>query len=184
MCSTLLFFREKIFTFRSLGNIYNQSVSAPKDCWRRWTYVLCISQGGPDAGPDRHKHSRETWRGRNQSEEHEGSTTFAEQTRSWQPNALIWAFSATQLWLMPQLPNGLSGHSTELWSILTPANDDEDPQVVLVGEESHEDQAVQVETFHQNPVVVGGQKIEEEGHCHLATNLWAHRQKRLCQAGP
>lgn len=57
--------------------------------------------------------------------------------------------------------------------MLTPANDDEDPQVALVGEEGHKDQAVQVETFHQDPVVVGGQKIEEESHHHLAANLGA-----------
>ena len=69
-------------------------------------------------------------------------------------------------------PAGLSGHSIGLGSTLTPADDDEDPQVVLVGEEGHEDQAVQVETFHQDPVVVGGQKIEEESHHHLAANLW------------
>lgn len=58
-------------------------------------------------------------------------------------------------------------------SVLTPANDDEDPQVALVGEEGHEDQAVQVKTFHQDPVVVGGQKIQEESHHHLAANLGA-----------
>lgn len=88
------------------------------------------------------------------------------------PAALLWALSATRPWLMPQLPPGLSIGSG---SILTPADDDEDPQVVLVGEEGHEDQAVQVETFHQDPVVVGGQKIEEESHHHLAANLWTYR---------
>lgn len=65
-----------------------------------------------------------------------------------------------------------------LGSKLTPADDDEDPQVALVGEEGHEDQAVQVETFHQDPVVVGGQKIEEERHHHLAADLRAERCPR------
>lgn len=91
--------------------------------------------------------------------------------------ALLWALSATQPWLMPQLPPGLSSHSIGSGSMLTPADDDEDPQVVLVGEEGHEDQAVQVETFHQDPVVVGGQKIEEESHHHLAANLWTYSQR-------
>lgn len=60
-------------------------------------------------------------------------------------------------------------------SVLTPANDGEDPQVVLVGEEGHEDQAVQVEPLHQNPVVVGGQEIKEKCHNHLAAHLWSWR---------
>lgn len=93
------------------------------------------------------------------------------------PAALLWALSATQPWLMPQLPPGHSSHSIGSGSMLTPADDDEDPQVVLVGEEGHEDQAVQVKTFHQDPVVVGGQKIEEESHHHLAANLWTYSQR-------
>ena len=87
------------------------------------------------------------------------------------PTALIRALSATRPRLMPQLPTGLSGHSSGLGSMLTPADDDEDPQVVLVGEEGHEDQAVQVETFHQNPVVIGCQEVEEEGNRYFTAHL-------------
>lgn len=89
---------------------------------------------------------------------------FADQTSSWQLVCIPLPLSGHSV--------PLSGHSIGLGSILTPADDDEDPQVVLVGEEGHKDQAVQVETLYQDPVVVGGQKIEEERHHHLAANLW------------
>lgn len=45
--------------------------------------------------------------------------------------------------------------------LFTPADDDESPQVVLVGEEGHEDETVQVEPLHQDPVMVCGQEIKK-----------------------
>lgn len=94
---------------------------------------------------------------------------FAVQTHSWfKFHCPRWCCLA-----VPQLLAGLSSTSVGLGSKLTPANDDEDPQVVLVGKEGHEDQAVQVEAFHQDPVVVGGQEVEEERHHRLAANLHA-----------
>lgn len=96
-------------------------------------------------------------------------SVFAAQTHLWfKFHCPHWCCLA-----VPQLLAGLSSTSVGLGSKLTPANDDEDPQVVLVGEEGHEDQAVQVEAFHQDPVVVGGQEVEEERHHHLAANLHA-----------
>lgn len=97
---------------------------------------------------------------------------------------LRWGPGATQPWLVPTAPGWSQQPQRCLGSTLTPADDDEDPQVVLVGEEGHEDQAVQVETFHQDPVVVGGQKIEEESHHHLAANLRADSQRGARTAGP
>lgn len=46
--------------------------------------------------------------------------------------------------------------------LFTPADDDQSPQVVLVGEEGHEDETVQVEPLHQDPVMVCGQEIKKE----------------------
>lgn len=54
---------------------------------------------------------------------------------------------------------------------LTPSDEGEAPQVFGVWSEGHEDEAVEVKAFYQDPVVVGGQKIDEEEHCHLAANL-------------
>lgn len=54
---------------------------------------------------------------------------------------------------------------------LTPAYQREAPQVLGVGTEGHEDKAVQVESFHQDPVVVGGQEVDEEEHRQLAADL-------------
>ena len=55
--------------------------------------------------------------------------------------------------------------------LLTPSNEYEAPEVFWIGPKGHEDETVQVETFDQDPVVVGGQKIDEEQHCYLAANL-------------
>lgn len=54
---------------------------------------------------------------------------------------------------------------------LTPADDGECPQVVLVWEEGHEDEAVQVQSLHQDPVVIGRQEIQEESNGHLTAHL-------------
>ena len=55
--------------------------------------------------------------------------------------------------------------------LLTPADDGEGPQVVLVGEEGHEDEAVQVQPLHQDPVVIGRQEIQEESDSDFTTGL-------------
>ena len=55
--------------------------------------------------------------------------------------------------------------------LLTPSNEYEAPEVYGIGPEGHEDETVQIKTFDQDPVVVGCQKIDEEQHCHLASNL-------------
>lgn len=54
---------------------------------------------------------------------------------------------------------------------LTPSNKYEAPEVFRIRPKGHENQAVQVETFYQDPVIVGGKKIDEEDHRHLAANL-------------
>lgn len=56
-------------------------------------------------------------------------------------------------------------------SVLTPSNQSESPQVLCVWQEGHEDEAVQVQTFHKDPVVVCCQKINEQKDCHLTTYL-------------
>ena len=55
---------------------------------------------------------------------------------------------------------------------LTPSDQSESPQILSVWEEGHEDEAVQVQTLHQDPVVVGCQKVQEQGHDHLAADLY------------
>lgn len=55
--------------------------------------------------------------------------------------------------------------------LLTPSDECEAPDIFGVRSEGHEDKAVEVEAFYQDPVVVGGQKIDEEQHCDLAANL-------------
>lgn len=51
------------FSFhRYFSGIYSHS-SPPKGPGEG-VYILCVCQRGPDAGPDGHKDSRETWRGR------------------------------------------------------------------------------------------------------------------------
>ena len=54
---------------------------------------------------------------------------------------------------------------------LTPANKSESPQILPVWEEGHEDEAVEVQALHKDPVVVSGQEVEEHCHHHLASNL-------------
>lgn len=54
---------------------------------------------------------------------------------------------------------------------LTPADDGECPQVVLVWEEGHEDEAVEVQALYQDPVVISGQEVDEQQHCHFTPNL-------------
>ena len=54
---------------------------------------------------------------------------------------------------------------------LTPAHDGESPQVVLVREESHEDEAMEVQSLHQNPVMIGCQEVQEEGYSSFTTSL-------------
>lgn len=58
-----------------------------------------------------------------------------------------------------------------LCSLLTPPNQSESPQVLCVWQEGHEDEAVQVQAFHKDPVVVCCQKINEQKDCHLTTYL-------------
>ena len=55
--------------------------------------------------------------------------------------------------------------------MLTPANESEAPQVLGVRVERHEDEAVQIQAFHQNPIVVGGQEVDEQQDCDLASYL-------------
>lgn len=56
--------------------------------------------------------------------------------------------------------------------LFTPADDSEGPQVVLVREEGHEDEAMQVQPLHQDPVMVGGQEIKEESNSNFTAGLW------------
>lgn len=55
--------------------------------------------------------------------------------------------------------------------LFTPADDDQSPQVVLVGEEGHEDETVQVEPLHQDPVMVCGQEIKKECNSDFTASL-------------
>ncbi len=55
--------------------------------------------------------------------------------------------------------------------LLTPADDSEGPQVALVREEGHEDEAVQVQALHQDPVMIGRQKIKEESNSNFTAGL-------------
>lgn len=54
---------------------------------------------------------------------------------------------------------------------LTPAYKNEAPEVFGIGPKRHKDEAVQVEAFHQDPVIVGGQEIDEKQHRHLTADL-------------
>lgn len=54
---------------------------------------------------------------------------------------------------------------------LTPSYEGETPEIFGVGEERHEDEAVKVQAFHQDPVVVCRQEINEEQDCDLAAEL-------------
>lgn len=55
--------------------------------------------------------------------------------------------------------------------LLTPANQSKAPKVLPVWEEGHEDKAVQVQAFHQNPVIISRQEVQEESDSHLTANL-------------
>lgn len=55
--------------------------------------------------------------------------------------------------------------------LLTPSDEYQAPEVFGIWAKGHEDETVEVEAFNQNPVVIGGQKIDEEQHSHLAANL-------------
>lgn len=60
----------------------------------------------------------------------------------------------------------------------TPANDDEGPQVVPIWEEGHEDEAVEVQALHQDPVMVGRQKIKKERNRNLTAGLWKQMARK------
>ena len=53
----------------------------------------------------------------------------------------------------------------------TPSDECQPPQVLGVGQEGHEDEAVEVQPLHQDPVVVGGQEVDEEQHRDLTSDL-------------
>lgn len=55
--------------------------------------------------------------------------------------------------------------------ILTPPDQSEAPQVLRVRQEGHEDEAVQVQALHQDPVVVCSQEIDEQQDRHFTTHL-------------
>lgn len=64
-----------------------------------------------------------------------------------------------------------SGHSAFGRLLVTPADDSQSPHVVLVRDEGHEDEAVQVEPLHQNPVVICGQEIKKEDNGDFTASL-------------
>lgn len=64
-----------------------------------------------------------------------------------------------------------SGLACSYSMMLTPPDDGEGPQVVLVREEGHEDEAVQVQAFHQDPVMIGRQEVQEESHSDFTARL-------------
>ncbi len=55
--------------------------------------------------------------------------------------------------------------------ILTPPDQSEAPQVLRVRQEGHEDETVQVQALHQDPVVVCSQEIDEQQDSHFTTHL-------------
>ncbi len=55
--------------------------------------------------------------------------------------------------------------------ILTPPDQCEAPQVLRVRQEGHEDETVQVQALHQDPVVVCSQEIDEQQDRHFTTHL-------------
>lgn len=54
---------------------------------------------------------------------------------------------------------------------LTPADDSESPQVVLVRQEGHENEAMEVQPLHQDPVMIGCQEVQEESNGKFTTSL-------------
>lgn len=59
--------------------------------------------------------------------------------------------------------------------LLTPSDECESPQVVGVGEEGHEDEAVQVQPLHEDPVIVGCQEVDEQQYGNLAAHLTGNK---------
>lgn len=55
---------------------------------------------------------------------------------------------------------------------LTPADEDEPPEVLPVREEGDSEERVEVKTFHQQPKETGHDAILEEHDRSLAANLW------------
>lgn len=72
---------------------------------------------------------------------------------------------------MTHLHNDFTLHYRMWTAQLTPSNQRKSPQILPVGEEGHEDEAVEIQALHQNPVVIGGQKVQEQSHRHLAADL-------------
>lgn len=60
---------------------------------------------------------------------------------------------------------------------LTPSNQSKSPQILSVREEGHKDEAVEVQTLHKDPVVIGRQEVHEQGHNHLAANLYTQNRQ-------
>lgn len=63
-------------------------------------------------------------------------------------------------------------------SRLTPSDQSESPQVLSVRQEGHEDEAVQVQALHKDPVVVCCQKIDEQKDRHLAAYLEMEKKRQ------
>lgn len=57
-----------------------------------------------------------------------------------------------------------------LTQILTPANTQVDFEVVPLGEDSDDQEVVEVDAFHQKPVAVGHDAVLHHHHCHATTN--------------
>lgn len=62
--------------------------------------------------------------------------------------------------------------------LLTPANDSEAPEVLPVREEGHEDEAVEVKAFHQDPVIICRKEVQEERDCDLTADLQPQPQQQ------
>lgn len=56
---------------------------------------------------------------------------------------------------------------------LTPASDGEGPQVVLVRQEGHEDETMEVQPLHQDPVMICCQEVQEESNSCFTASLMA-----------
>lgn len=73
---------------------------------------------------------------------------------------------------------------TERVCLLTPANQSEAPEVLPVWEEGHEYKAVEVQAFHQDPIIISGQEVQEEGHSHLTTDLGERLKVNSARSSP
>ncbi len=60
---------------------------------------------------------------------------------------------------------------------LTPSDQSKSPKVLSVREEGHEDEAVEVQTLHQDPVVIGRQKVHKQGDNHLTADLHTNNRQ-------